>query len=67
MQRSERNGDRRLKDDMQEHAAGVMMMMSVDTTTRQISNTNQLIQVWWNQAMQCSKRRDRDLVVDPLW
>ena len=33
-------------------------------TTKQTSNTNELIQM---QTIQCSKHHDRNLVVDPLW
>ena len=66
LQRPERSDDRRLTAGMMEREVGVMTTNEVGNG-KQISDTNQLIQVWRSKTMQHTKRHESHLEVDPFW
>ena len=69
MRRPETTDGRWIPAGMQGCPAGVTLMnvYAASAMTRQVSNTNQLIQIWRSQTMQHSERHDRNLGIDPLW
>ena len=68
MWRPETTEGRWIPAGMQECLAGVTLMnVGCECDDRQVSNMNQLIQIWRSQTMQHSECHDRNLEIDPLW